>query len=392
MKKFLIFTLIASLTLSSFTGCGSKSLTVDEADSTSETVTEENTAHLLKEETNKQASDTQSHTESDHQRSVTFTDDIGREVLLPATVNRIVPSSSLAQIILYAIAPEMMVGLSNEWYETGRGIIEDSHFELPVFGNFYSTADLNVEELALTAPHVIIDIGEPKKSVKEDMDALQSQTNIPSVFISSSLETMPQTFRTLGQLLGKEEKAEELASYCEKVYERSLHIMEQVKDQKVNTLYLLGEEGLNVIAATSYHAELLDLITNNLAVVDNPISKGSGNEVTMEQLMLWNPDFIIFGPGSIYNGVSEMETWNQMKAIQAKNYVEVPDMPHNWMSMPPAVQRYLGLLWLPYVLYPEYCDYDIKEEILEYHRLFYGCELTDEQYDTITQNAFLINP
>ena len=44
---------------------------------------------------------------------------------------------------------------------------------------------------------------------------------------------------------------------------------------------------------------------------------------------------------------------------------------------PPSVQRYLGMIWLPVVLYPEYCDYDVKAEILEYYRLFYGCELSD---------------
>ena len=46
------------------------------------------------------------------------------------------------------------------------------------------------------------------------------------------------------------------------------------------------------------------------------------------------------------------------------------------------------LLWLPSLLYPEYCDYDVKTEIMEYYELFYGCTLTDEQYNTLTANAF----
>lgn len=387
MKKLLLLILVASLSFSSLTGCTSKTPPSETVSSIEEAVIEHSEDTATESESEKREDFTKESSSSD--QTILFTDDAGREVVLPGKIDRIVPSSFLAQIILYAIAPEMMVGLSNEWYETGRGIIEDSHFELPVFGNLYSSADLNVEELALTSPQVIIDIGEVKKTVVEDMDALQNQTNIPSVFISSTLETMPEAFRTLGRLLGKEEKGEELAVYCEKVYERTLSVMDQAKDQKVNSLYILGEEGLNVIAASSYHSELMDLITNNLAVVGNPLSKGTGNEVTMEQLMLWDPDFIIFGPGSIYSEVSEMETWNQMKAVQTKNYVEVPEVPHNWMSMPPAVQRYLGLLWLPYVLYPEYCDYEIKEEIFEYYRLFYGCELTEEKYDKITENAFL---
>jgi len=59
------------------------------------------------------------------------------------------------------------------------------------------------------------------------------------------------------------------------------------------------------------------------------------------------------------------------------------------MSMPPSVQRYLGLIWLTAVLYPEYCDYDVKAEIMEYYRLFYGCELTEEQYGDLTVRAYI---
>lgn len=318
-----------------------------------------------------------------------FTDDVGREVEVDTVIDRIVPSAPLAQIALLAIAPEKFVGLASKFYDDARGIIPDEMFELPYFGSLYAGAELNVEELAMTEPQLIIDIGEAKKSSVEDLDALQSQTLIPSVFISATLKTMPETYRKLGKLLNKEEKGEQLAQFCERVYSRTLDIMDKVGENRVSCLYVLGDEGLNVIAANSYHSELLDLLTNNLAVVDNPLSKGSGNEVTMEQIAAWDPEFVVFAPRSIYSKVKEIPAWNQVKAIANDCYVETPDVPHNWMSMPPSVQRYLGLIWLPAVLYPDYCDYDVKEEIMEYYELFYGCTLTEEQYQTITENAFL---
>lgn len=318
-----------------------------------------------------------------------FTDDAGRKVELPDEITRIVPAAPMAQIVLLAIAPDLFVGLADEFHDSARGILSDELFDLPCFGSLYSGPDLSVEELALTAPDIIIDIGEVKSSTAEDLDTLQAQTLIPSVFISTSLETMPDTYRKLGKLLGREERGEELAQFCQRVYDRALSILERAGENKVRCLYVLGDEGLNVIAAGSYHAELLDLVANNLAVVDNPMSKGTGNAVTMEQISLWNPDFVIFAPGSIYASVEDIPTWNQVSAIVNGSYVEVPDAPHNWMGMPPSVQRYLGLIWLPAVLYPEYCDYDVKAELMEYYRLFYGCTLTDEQYEAITANAFL---
>lgn len=321
--------------------------------------------------------------------AVIFTDDLGRQVELPETIERIVPTGPLAQIILYAIAPDLFVGLASKWGDCAVGIVPEKYLNLPYFGQLYNSANLNVEELALADPQVIIDIGQTMSGGAEDMDSLQAQTNIPSVFISASLETMPETFRTLGRLLGREEKAEELARFCERVYSRTISIMEQVGDNKVNALYVLGEEGLNVLAKDSYHSELIDMMTNNVAVVDNPSSKGSGNEVTMEQIALWNPDFVLFASDSIYDTAAENATWSGISAIANGNYIEVPEGPHNWMGTPPAVQRYLGMIWLTAELYPEYCDYDPKAEILEYYELFYDFVLTEEQYNNLTANAFL---
>ena len=321
--------------------------------------------------------------------TVLFTDDCGRAVEIPDEITRIVPSGPLAQIILYAIAPDMFVGLAAKWDSSAEGIVPEAYLDLPYFGQLYNTANLNVEELALADPQLIIDIGQTMSTGAEDMDTLQSQTGIPTVFISASLADMPETFRKLGKLLGREEKAGELAAFCERVYSRTISIMEQVGDNKVDALYILGEEGLNVLARDAYHSELIDMLTNNLAVVDSPSSKGSGNEVTLEQIALWDPDFILFAPDAIYDTVSEMDTWREISAVASGNYIKVPEGPHNWMGTPPAVQRYLGLIWLTAQLYPDHCDYDAKAEILEYYRLFYGCELTQEQYQALTADAML---
>ncbi len=317
-----------------------------------------------------------------------YTDNAGRAVQLPKKIQRVVPSAPLAQIILLTLAPELLVGLADEVEEDARGILPDSAFELPFLGSLYAGGELNLEALAATEPDLIIDMGEVKNSTKEDLDKLQTQTSIPTVFVSLSLESMGQTYRTLGALLGKEERAEILAQRCDRLYSRALYILEQVGENKLDCLYITGQEGLNVIAADSYHAELLDLMTNNLAVVDNPMSKGTGNEVTMEQIALWDPEFIIFGPDSIYDQVAQNSTWAELQAVSSGNYAEVPEIPYNWMSMPPSVQQYLGLIWLPALLYPEYCNYEAETEICDLLELFYDCEISHELYEEIMAKAF----
>ena len=321
--------------------------------------------------------------------TIQFTDDTGRQVELPSVITRIMPTGPISQQILFAIAPDMLVGLADDFSDASRGIIADEYFELDYLGQLYKSADMNIEALALAAPQVILDIGQSMSAGKEDMDSLQQQTGIPTIYIYSDLSNMPEVYRTLGQLLGREERAEELAQFCERIYGRTESIMAQVGDNKVKSMYVLFGDGHNVLARGSYHADLLDWLTDNVAVVDSPSNKGSGNEVDMEQIALWDPEFILFAAEGVYDIVAEDPVWSQMTAIANDNYVEVPSVPHTWMGNPPGVQRYLSLIWLTDLLYPDYCDYDVKAEVVEFYRLFYGCELTDAQYAEITAEAFL---
>lgn len=318
-----------------------------------------------------------------------FVDDAGREVNVPSEISRIAVSGPVPQIVLYALAPDMFVGTADRWYESAGAYIPKEHLDWPYLGKLYGSADLNVEQLAFCDPQVIIDMGEEKKGLSEDLDSLQMQTSIPSVFVRFMLKDAPQAYRRLGELLGREEQAEELAQFCGRVYARAVSIMENVGDHRRKVLFITGDKGLNVLAKGAYQAELIDMLTDNCAVVDNPISKGTGNEVSMEQIMLWDPEFIIFAPDSVHDEVDTDGTWSLMTAVANGDYVRTPQGPHNWLGSPLSVQQILGLIWLPAVLYPEHCDYDVKAEIREYYRLFYHCELTDEQYDALTAGAFL---
>ena len=317
-----------------------------------------------------------------------FTDDTGRQVELPATITRIMPTGPIAQQILFAIAPDMLVGLADKFSDASHGIIADEYYKLDYLGQLYKSADMNIEALALAGPQVIFDIGQSMSAGKEDMESLQKQTGIPTVYIYSDLSNMAQVYRTLGKLLGREERAEELALFCERIYSRTESIMNQVGDNKVKAMYVLFGDGHNVLAKGSYHADLMDWITDNVVVVDSPSNKGSGNTVDMEQIMLWDPEFILFSTEGIYGQVADDPVWSKMAAIADGNYVEVPSVPHTWMGNPPGVQRYLSLIWLTDLLYPDYCDYDVKAEVMEFYRLFYGCEMTDAQYAEVTANAY----
>lgn len=379
-KRFLAL-LLALSTIFALVACSS---TPDETTTAAPETTTESVSESTSESTSEPESEEQGF------QPYTFVDDLGHEIEITEEITAIVPSGQLAQVMLLGVAPDLMVGLGGKLYDDMAEYIPDYDrlSQLTYFGTVLGAADLDVEALASTNAQLVIDMGYTKKGYEEELATTQELTGIPCVFIEAGLDNYGEALRKLGRLLGREEKCEEMALWCENVYSRALDIMEAVGDNKVNGIYALGDGGLNVIAESQSQAEVINLVMNNLAVIENAGGKGSGNTVNMEQIALWNPDFVIFGTDSIYDTVTEDAAWSEISAIANGKYVESPASPHNWTVAPPACQRYLALLWLPYILYPEYCDYDLQEEVTTYYQLFYGVTLTDEQYNTLTVNAF----
>lgn len=314
-----------------------------------------------------------------------FVDSTGRTVTVPDEIEKVAVSGPMTQIILFALCPEKFVGISNAWDESAAQYLSTEYYDLPLLGQLYGgKGELNLETLLASGAQVVLDIGEAKGSIKEDMDALQEQTGLPFIHIDAYTETMGDAYRMLGELLGKEEEGHMLGAYCDDMYARMKEIADSV--EKKTLLYITGE-GHNVIAKGSYHAEIIDLLADNAAVVDEPSSKGTGNEVDMEQILAWDPEFIIFAPNTVYDSVAEDETWQSLQAVRDGNYAEAPFGPYNWMGFPPSVQRYLGMMWMARVLYPEAADYDLYEEVHNYYDMFYHCDLSEEQFSALTANS-----
>ena len=317
-----------------------------------------------------------------------FADDTGRTLNLPDEITRVAVTGQYAQIAGFALAPDKLVGVVGAWDAGSEAFIDARYLDLPKLGQLYGgKGNMNLEQIALAAPQIVLDVGETKGSVAEDLDALSEQLGIPFVHISMTVQTAPQGFRRMGELLAMEQEAEVLAAYCEEISARVQGVMDQVGDDRVRFLYCLGGDGLNVVAKGSYHAEMIDMLTDNLAVVDMPSSKGTGNAVNMEQLMIWNPDVIIFAPDSIGDKVAEDPAWQCISAIADGRYATAPALPYNFMGYPPAVQRYIGMVWMCELLYPEASDFDLYEETARYYRLFYHCDLIREQFDMLMDGA-----
>ena len=304
----------------------------------------------------------------------TFTDSAGRTVDLPKQIDRIAPSGSLAQMALFAIAPDKLVGVSGQWKDTALPYVGDQYRDLPILGQFYGMKNFNKETVLSVNPQVIIDVGEKKETIVEDMDQIQASLG-PTIFIEARLDNTDVAYRTLGKILGREAEGNALADYCQATYTRSKELAAKIQN-KPSFLYLGGPQGNMAVARGSFHAQIVDLLADNVAVTTEP-TEGSMSQVSMEQILAWNPEVLVIAAET--EADFSALPWRELRAVQSQRVLRVPSKPYDWMGRPPSVNRFMGLSWLAARLYPEESGINLHEEMKMYYRLFYHYELDDAE-------------
>lgn len=322
-------------------------------------------------------------------------DDSGRdEVEIPAEITKIAPSGATATMMLTPIASDLMVGIAASPSVDQEKYLPEELLYLPTFGQFYgSKSTLNMEALIEAEPQVIFDLGDKKVTVKADMDSIGKQTGIPALFYDGTLEHMADTYRTLGKLLGREERGEEIAEFIDRTVDMAERNSAKISDKdKITILYGTGATGLAVNAQGSSQAQVIPLIGAKNAIIPEEITdKGGGTIVSMESLYEDEPDMIILTEGGPYEELQDNE-WSELKAVKTGRYYEIPGDPYCWMSSPPSVNMVLGVWWLGQLAYPDvYNDYDMVEVAREYYKLFWNYDLSDKEAKAMLSNSYFKN-
>jgi iron complex transport system substrate-binding protein len=221
------------------------------------------------------------------------------------------------------------------------------------------------------------------------MSGIEEKTGIPTIFVHMELDSMLSAYQTLGEVTGETEQAQKIIDYIEKTLtETELKAAAIPEDERVK-VYYGQDDGLTAVVSGTVHSDVIDAVGGfNVAEVEESI-RGGASLISMEQLMLWNPDVILFAPGSIYDSVAERPEWQEINAVKTGQFYEIPDGPYNWMGRPPSVNRVLGIKWLSNLLYPDIFQYDMETEIREFYSLFYHSDVTDVQIEELLAKSTL---
>lgn len=322
-----------------------------------------------------------------------ITDMAGRKVTVPVAENieSVFSAGPVAAIFLYMVAPDKLLGWNYELNDVEKSIILDKYQDLPNFGMGDA---VNYEAVIAANPTIAINSGKINDAMVSDCDALSESLGIPVVAVDNELNNSAEAFRFMGELLGVEDHAEELAQYAEQVFTDINALSDIPEEKKVSVYFGNGEDSLETAPRGSQHAQILDAI-NAVNVADLELGDGSRVQISAEQLLAWDPDVIVVNgePKADKSGNSAAEDilsnpdYASLKAVQDQKVYGTPNAPFSWVDRPAGPNRLIGMRWFSALIYPEYIKCDINEEIHKFFDLFYHVDLSDEQLENVLKGT-----
>lgn len=315
-----------------------------------------------------------------------ITDMAGRKITIPGSIDSVFSTGPVSAIYLYTLVPDKLLGWNYELNDIEKSIILEKYHSLPNFGMGDS---VNYEAVIAANPDIALNVGTINDALISDCDSLSESLGIPVVAVDGDLTSAPEAYRFMGELFGMEEQAEKLASYAEETFV-DIAKMEIPEGKRIRMYYGNGEDSLETAPAGSSHGQIIEMV-NADNVADLELGDGSRVQISAEQLLAWNPDVIVvigeakadISGKSAASAILGNPDYASLKAVQEQKVYGAPNAPFSWVDRPSGPNRIIGIRWLSGLIYPEYLNFDVDEEVLEFFSLFYHIDLTEEQLENV---------
>ena len=224
-----------------------------------------------------------------------ITDAQGRQVEVPQTVESIVcVGVGALRYTCYMGAADYVVGVED--YEAKAGydrlynyVNYEKFKDLPVIG---TNGVPYTEEIITVAPQVIV----MSRYASVEADDLQSKTGIPVVVIPGSDTTLDdaayETIRILGELLGLQDRAEELTGYLKGVEEDLDSRTRDIPEEERPTVYVAGVSFKGVHGFEGTEANYGPFVLINARNLADTTGQTGAFDIDLEQVLAWDPDII----------------------------------------------------------------------------------------------------
>ncbi|MCL2713440.1 MAG: iron ABC transporter substrate-binding protein [Alphaproteobacteria bacterium] len=313
-------------------------------------------------------------------------DSAGRHVDVPENITRVYAAGPPADIFLYVMAPERMLG----WVRPPRD--EDKPFllpivrELPRLGRLTGRGDtMNIERLIAMKPDIIVDFGSMNETYRSLADRVQAQTGIPYVLIDGSFPATPGSLRLFADILKVPERGEALARTAEQIFTRVDRVIASVPAASRPRVYFArGSDGFQTGARGSINTEIIERV-GAVNVVEGFLKEGGMARVSAEQVINWAPDTIVTIDTEARRAVLENPEWKPVPAVQNRRVLLPPSRPFGSVDSPPSVSRLIGLPILISAFYDGEARADLRAEMRSFYKLFYQIDVSDADLDSLLE-------
>jgi iron complex transport system substrate-binding protein len=309
-------------------------------------------------------------------------DATGRVITIQDKVERIFAAGPPAAILLYTLAPDLLLGWTQSPRPTQCEFLGPSACDKPEVGRLTGRGNTtNLEVLLKLKPDLILDIGSINDNYASLATRVQEQTSIPYALLDGRFDALAQAYRKLGEFTHRQSETEVFAQYVDNAIAMIKGRINKVPDaQRPRVYYARGPRGLETGLGGSINVETIEFLgARNVAAEQ----QGGLATVSFEQVLAWNPDVIITIDRAFAASVRTDRVWMPITAVQAGQVHLSPNLPFGWVDLPPSVNRLIGLWWLAKILYPDHFDEDLRPITRDFYRQFYHMTPTDTQIDTV---------
>lgn len=305
------------------------------------------------------------------ENGITVTDQAGREVTLQAPAGRLVSSYYISTAILIALGCEddlkgiEMKADTRELYKLAAPQLLD----LPAVG---SGKGINVEETAALDPDLVI-----LPSRLQESAAVFEELDIPVLIVDpETQEDFEACVALLAEVTGNKERGDQLLAYYHDKMEEAGKLTEGLERPSV---YLASGSGyLRTCTSKMYQNDMIEAAGGRN--VSAELQDGYWKEVSPEQVLAWNPEYI-FAVNYAEYSLEDIEKDTALAEVQAIKDGKVFTFPSEIEAWDyPTPSSVLGVLWLTYQLHPDvYSKDEFIREAQDFYKTYFDITVTEEQ-------------
>jgi len=303
---------------------------------------------------------------------VTVVDQLGREVELDGTPEKIISSYYISTSLLINLGvQDKLVGIeakakTREMYKK----VAKELIDLPAVG---TSKEINIEECANLNPDLVI----IPTRLKEFIPKFE-ELKIPVIAIEpETLDQFKETVKLIGKAVGKEEKANKLVNYYDDTISKVKELNKNLTEKQ--NVYLAGSDSvLKTCTSKMYQNYMFEVCGGEN--VTKELTDGYWTTISVEELVKKNPDVIYMVGYASYSkdDILKDERLKGINAIKNNKVYVFPSTLEAWDY--PTPSSMLGILWLENNLHPDlYSKEDYIKDAKDFYKEFYDIEVSEEE-------------